>query len=134
MNKTLGFVFGFGMVMLSSSAAFAVCTPGNNGNGCSWSCSGNTMLVLCQNTAVTGEVPRCFTGDTDSGPLSEAPCTGAHGSAVAPPVKPNSAQVTKSEAVRQVMNLGPDGKPKTTAPAPTETEKLKGQKQGETKK
>jgi hypothetical protein len=92
------------------------------------------MLVSCQNTAVTGEIRRCFTGDADSGPLSEAPCTDAHGSAVAPPVKPNSAQATKSEAVKQVMNMGADGKPKTTAPAPTKTEKLKGQKQGEIKK
>ena len=63
------------LVVLSSSAA-AACTPGNNGNGCSWTCSGATAQVTCQNTAVTGVVPRCYSMDTNAGtPGVEVPCS-----------------------------------------------------------
>lgn len=128
MKKIAAFVFTFGFGMLATTAAFAECTAGNNGNGCSWSCSGNTMLVSCQNTAVTGSVPRCFSGDADSGPLVESPCSAASGSNTAPVVSPTAAAASKSEAIKQVMKLSGN-----TATAPTKTEKLKGQKQGEIK-
>lgn len=63
------------LVVLSSSAS-AACTPGNNGNGCSWTCSGATAQVTCQNTAVTGVVPRCYSMDTDAGtPGTQVPCS-----------------------------------------------------------
>ena len=127
MKKMLVFAFGFGVAMLSSAAAFAACTPGNNGNGCSWSCNGNTMLVSCQNTATTGVVPRCFTGDADGGPLPETPCTDQHGSSVAPPVKPGSAEATKSEAMKSVMNLKAPQPTKPTKTEATKTEAVKTQ-------
>ena len=61
------------LVVLSGSAL--ACQAGNNGNGCSWTCNGSVAQITCQNTAVTGQVPRCFAMDTSTGaPGTEVPC------------------------------------------------------------
>jgi hypothetical protein len=133
MKKIAAFVFTFGFGMLATTAASAECTAGNNGNGCSWSCSGNTMLVSCQNSAVTGSVPRCFAGDADAGPVVESPCSAASGSDGAPVVSPTAAAASKSEALKQVMTLSGDAAPAKTMAEPTKASKLKGQKQGQIK-
>jgi hypothetical protein len=76
------------------------------------------MLVLCQNSPSTGSVPRCFTGDVNSGPLSEGPCTDGHGSSNTAPAPTN----TTSQAVKEAMNL--KGHVAPIKPAKTDATKL----------
>ena len=73
------------LISLASFAALALTAglahaeppcPGSNGNGCSWTCSGSTYYVTCQNTSVGGFVPRCYEvtgGTTTSVPCNQAP-------------------------------------------------------------
>jgi hypothetical protein len=69
------------LVSLASFAALALTAglahaeppcPGSNGNGCSWTCTGSTYHVTCQNTSVGGLIPRCY--DVTGSNVTTVPC------------------------------------------------------------
>ncbi|MCX4241253.1 hypothetical protein [Paraliomyxa miuraensis] len=78
MSKLIAFASFAALVLTAGLAHAEPPCPGSNGNGCSWSCSGGTYYVTCQNTSVGGLVPRCYEvtgGTTTSVPCSIAPPT-----------------------------------------------------------
>jgi hypothetical protein len=79
MSKLISFTSFAALALTAGLAHAEPPCPGSNGNGCSWTCSGGTYYVTCQNTSVGGIVPRCY--EVSGGTTTAASC----GAKVAPP-------------------------------------------------
>ncbi|MCX4241254.1 hypothetical protein [Paraliomyxa miuraensis] len=75
MSKLISFASFAALALTAGLAHAEPPCPGSNGNGCSWTCSGGTYHVTCQNTGVGGLVPRCY--DVSGGTTTNVPCNQA---------------------------------------------------------